>query len=136
MQNKKETSGQRPLSPHLQIYKPQLTSVMSIMHRISGIALFAGLLLLSSIIITAAYSPVCYECLTTMAGKWYSQVILMCFTLAMYYHLCNGVRHLFWDMGKGLTIPAAYRSGQMVLLVTTILTAATWFLIKAGQGGI
>lgn len=117
---------QRPTSPHLSIYRPQITSVTSIMHRISGVALYVGAVLLVGWLWAAAYAPMTYsrmhECLSSLPGMG----LLAAWTAAFYYHLSNGIRHLFWDMGKGLDIGCAARSGWFVLVLTLLLTVFTW----------
>lgn len=116
----------RPLSPHLSIYRPQFTSVMSITHRLTGLALAAGTLLVVLWLWSAAYAPGTFEQLHQLLATLPGKLLLLGWTLAFYYHLSNGIRHLFWDMGKGFTIPAARRSGLAVLVFTLLLTAFTW----------
>lgn len=116
----------RPLSPHLTIYKPQLTSVMSITHRITGLALVAGSILLVAWLWAAAYSPSVYGQIQAIFASPVGALLLMGWTVAFYYHLCNGIRHLFWDMGKGFDLPNVYRSGVAVIIFALILSAFTW----------
>jgi succinate dehydrogenase / fumarate reductase cytochrome b subunit len=92
---------ERPLSPHLQIYKPQITMVTSITHRATGIALGVGTLLLAWWLIAVAAGPEAYATVTAFTTSWFGQIILFGFTWSLFYHLCNGIRHLFWDMGQG-----------------------------------
>jgi succinate dehydrogenase / fumarate reductase cytochrome b subunit len=129
-------ASQRPISPFMlgSTYRLQLTSVLSFTHRLTGLALVVGTLFLVGWIWSAAYSPDCFEGI----GKFFTSVIgkLMLFgwSYAFYFHLCNGVRHLFWDIGKGFEIPAAYRSGYAVVAVSIVLTAITWLaLIPGGE---
>lgn len=123
-------ADERPLSPHLSIYKLPLTAgIMSITHRITGIVLTAGFFIWVWLLWSAAYSPDCLTCIQNMANAWYGQVFLIGWTMAFIYHLINGLRHLFWDMGKGLEIPSAKRSGGIVLAGTILLTALIWFAI-------
>lgn len=117
---------QRPLSPHLQIYKPQITSVLSITHRATGVALSVGTLVLVAWLWAAAYSAPCYQWLTAQLKTPVGLALLGGWSLAFYYHLGNGIRHLFWDAGKGFSIPAVYRSGALVLLFAAVMTAGTW----------
>ncbi|MGH8247110.1 MAG: succinate dehydrogenase, cytochrome b556 subunit [Gammaproteobacteria bacterium] len=119
-------STHRPLSPHLQIYKPQLTSVLSITHRATGVFLALGALCFSFWIVAIAAGPKMFAQLTGYIGTWYGQAILFAVVFSLYFHLCNGVRHLFWDMGWGLTIATTYRSGYAVIAVTAVLTVATF----------
>jgi succinate dehydrogenase / fumarate reductase, cytochrome b subunit len=116
----------RPLSPHLQIYRPQLTSVLSIMHRATGIALAVGTLLLVWWLVAAATGPEDYAVVQGVLGSWIGRLLLLGWTLSLFYHLCNGIRHLIWDTGRGLDLPTAYRSGWLVIVAAIVLTAAAW----------
>ena len=116
----------RPLSPHLQIYRPQLTSIMSISHRATGVALAAGTLLLCLWLVALASGDVWYNMAATAIGHPIGIFILFGYSVALVYHALNGVRHLTWDRGIGLTIPAVYLSGQIVLLLTIVITALIW----------
>lgn len=116
----------RPTSPHLTIYRPQITSVTSIFHRFTGIGLMAGTALLVTWLFVAAYQPGEYIYLYEWMESPLGLILLFGWTLAFYYHLANGVRHLFWDMGKGFDIPSATRSGWFVLVFTVIMTGASW----------
>jgi succinate dehydrogenase / fumarate reductase cytochrome b subunit len=110
----------------LQIYKPQITSVLSILHRITGAFLAIGSLLLAAWIVSAAYLPGVFHALTGFFSSILGTLLLVAWTAAYYYHLCNGIRHLFWDAGKGFTLENAARSGQCVLVAAALLTAVTW----------
>ena len=116
----------RPLSPHLQIYRPQLTSVMSISHRASGAALAAGTLLLCLWLVALAAGDRWYGVAALVVSHTLGQLVLFGYSVALIYHALNGVRHLSWDRGIGLTIPAVYRSGWTVLLLTVGITALLW----------
>jgi succinate dehydrogenase / fumarate reductase cytochrome b subunit len=116
----------RPLSPHLQIYRPQLTSVLSITHRATGVALSVGTLLLVWWLVAAANGPEAYENVQRFLGSWIGLVLLFGWSLALFYHLCNGLRHLWWDTGHGLDLPSVYASGWAVLAATGLLTAIAW----------
>ena len=116
----------RPLSPHLQIYRPQLTSVMSISHRASGAALAAGTLLLCLWLVALAAGDRWYGVAALVVSYPLGQLVLFGYSVALIYHALNGVRHLSWDRGIGLTIPAVYRSGWIVLLLTVGITALLW----------
>ncbi len=123
------TKSQRPLSPHLQVYKPQITSVLSILHRVTGAFLSLGSLVFAYFLYAAAYDMAAYEyvyeCFTSVLGR----VLLMAWSGAFYYHLCNGVRHMFWDMGKGFELETVRKTGLAVLAISTTLTAATWYYV-------
>ena len=123
---------QRPLSPHLMIYKPQLTSMMSITHRATGAALALGSLLVVWWIVALASGAEYYSFVQSIITSWFGQLVLFGFTVAVFYHLSNGIRHLFWDFGYNLTIEGVHRSGYMVLASTVLLTAITWSLVIWG----
>jgi len=118
--------SKRPLSPHLLIYRPQLTSVLSITHRATGIVLSLGTLLFALWLLALAQGPAIYAKVQVHLQSWYGHLALLGWTWALYYHLCNGVRHLFWDMGKGLELRATYASGWAVVAASLGLTVLTW----------
>lgn len=118
----------RPLSPHLQIYRPQLTSVMSICHRFSGVALAVGTLLLVYWLASAAAGPDAFDRAQNFVGSWFGILLLFGWTVALFYHLCNGIRHLFWDAGYGFELPQAYASGWAVVIATAVLTLLVWVI--------
>ena len=121
-------ASKRPLSPHLLIYKPQLTSVLSIVHRGTGIALAVGLLLVVYWLMALATGPDAFGNAQIIMGSWIGNVILFGFTFALFYHLCNGIRHLFWDAGLGLDLKTVYASGWSVLAASIVLSFVTWFV--------
>ena len=123
-------SVKRPLSPHLQIYKPQLTSILSILHRGTGIFLSLGALLLTCWLTGLATSEEVFNNLQQYTTAWYGKVLLIAFVFSLYYHLANGIRHLFWDAGFGLDISTTYKSGYATIVVTIILTVIT--LVQGG----
>ena len=94
----------RPLSPHLQVYKPQITSVLSITHRATGVFLSLGALFLTFWLVGIATSETAFNHLQQHVEAWYGKVLLSAFVFSLYYHLCNGIRHLCWDFGLGLEI--------------------------------
>jgi succinate dehydrogenase cytochrome b subunit len=128
--------SQRPLSPHLQIYRPQLTSVLSITHRATGIALVAGTLVLVYWLLAVASGAEAYASAQYLLGSWLGRVVLLGFSFALFYHLCNGIRHLFWDVGLGFELKTAYASGIAVVIVSIVMTAIAWGLAYAMRGGI
>ena len=113
---------QRPISPHIQIYRPQITSVMSILHRITGVISAIALLLLSMLFISASYGEAAFSSMAQLVFSMPGKLVLSAFSLSLFYHLCNGVRHLFWDAGYGLNIEAIRKSAKFVLLGAVILT--------------
>lgn len=118
----------RPLSPHLQIYKWQLTAVLSILHRATGIALAVGALYLATWVIYAAASPRAYAVFQGFNGSIVGRIVLGGWLFSAYYHLCNGIRHLFWDAGCGFELKDAYRSGWTVVGVSLAATALSWIV--------
>jgi succinate dehydrogenase / fumarate reductase cytochrome b subunit len=119
---------ERPLSPHLQIYRPQLTSVLSISHRLTGVVLSVGSPLLVCWLIAAAAGPPAYATLHGFLGSWLGLTLLFCWTYAFFFHLCNGIRHLFWDAGYGFELSTIYASGWTVAGASTMLTLAAWII--------
>ena len=117
---------QRPLSPHLQVYRPQMTSVMSIMHRAAGIVLTTGTLVMTAWLVSLAIGAESYGIVAAFLAHPLGQFVLFGYSVALIYHAMNGIRHLGWDIGIGLTIPEVYRNGQLVLILTAVLTAALW----------
>jgi succinate dehydrogenase cytochrome b subunit len=126
--------SQRPLSPHLQIYRPQLTSILSISHRAAGIALAVGTLLLVCWVISAASGPAALANLQHFLRSWFGMLILFGWSVALFFHLCNGIRHLFWDAGYGFELKTAYASGYAVLIATAVLTVLAWVLGLGAMG--
>lgn len=130
------SSGNRPLSPHLQVYRPQLTSMMSIMHRITGVALAAGTLLLVSWIYAAASDGVAFADLQGFLGSIIGRLLLFGWSFALFYHLCNGMRHLAWDTGWGFDLPTAYLTGRIVVGAAFVLTVLAWVAAYLVMGGM
>ena len=118
-------SVKRPLSPHLQIYKWQIPMAMSIVHRGTGVFLSLGALLLSCWLVGVASGEEAYNQLLQHMTAWYGKILLIAFVFSLYYHLVNGIRHLFWDAGLGLEISTTYLSGYITIAVSLILTIAT-----------
>lgn len=116
----------RPLSPHLSIYRWLITNTLSILHRITGVALCVGTVLLVAWLVTAAYYPAQYLTLQECMGSMLGRLMLVGWTFAFYYHLCNGIRHLFWDMGKGFELGTVNVTGAAVIIATIGLTAFSW----------
>lgn len=125
----------RPLSPHLQVYRWQLPMAMSIFHRMTGVALAVGSLVLLYWLVAAASGPEAYARAQGLLGSVVGKLLLAGWTWAFFYHLCNGVRHLFWDAGKGFEIKRAYASGYVVIGCSFVLTALVWACVFAQSGG-
>jgi succinate dehydrogenase / fumarate reductase cytochrome b subunit len=121
-----DNTTNRPLSPHLQIYRPQLTSMMSILHRITGAALAAGALMLAWWLVAAAAGEQAYSVFRNFASSPLGLFMLFGWSFSFYYHLFNGIRHLIWDTVRLFKIEDAYRAGYAVLLLTVLATAGTW----------
>lgn len=121
-----DSEKERPLSPHLQIYKPQMTSVLSIFHRISGIVLFFGAFLWTGWLVGLASGPECYDWVQGFALHPLGILVLVGWSFVLFYHLLNGIRHLMWDAGIGVDIPTATKTGWIVIVSTVVLTALTW----------
>lgn len=125
----------RPMSPHLQVYRLPLNAILSISHRLTGVVLALGGILVVAMLIAAAAGSQAYGAIYVVAAHWLGQLVLLGFTLALYFHLCAGVRHLFWDAGYGYELSTARRSSWAILVVAVLLTAATWALAYAVNGG-
>ena len=119
---------ERPLSPQLQIYKPQITMVTSITHRATGIALGVGTLLLAWWLIAVVTGPEAYATVSGFMTSWFGQIVLFGFTWSLFYHLCNGIRHLFWDMGIRFELPTMRKSGMTAIIASVVLTLLTWII--------
>ena len=116
----------RPLSPHLQVYRPQMTSVMSILHRAAGVVLTTGTLIMAAWLVSLALGKEAYDAVVMLISHPLGQFVLFGYSVALIYHALNGVRHLGWDLGFGLTIPQVYKNGQIVLFLTVVLTMGLW----------
>ena len=121
----------RPLSPHLQVYRLPLAAWLSITHRITGVGLTIGTVLLTYWIVSAAYGPEAYGKFSGFMGSPIGYLFLFGFSVALFYHLCNGIRHLFWDIGMNYEIAETKRANIIVLLGTAVLTAGAWLLALA-----
>ena len=118
----------RPLSPHLQIYRWQFTMLLSILHRITGVGLGLGTILLVYWLASAAAGPAAFAGAQAFVGSWFGILLLLGFSLALFYHLSNGIRHLFWDAGRGFELKTAYNSALGVVAATVVLTAIAWIV--------
>ncbi len=118
----------RPLSPHLQIYTPMLPMMMSITHRITGIALYAGTVLIAWYVIALAAGRGPFATAAAVFGSWPGIIILIGFTWALYQHLLGGIRHAIWDLGHGTDYPMREYLAQASLYGGILLTAVTWLI--------
>jgi succinate dehydrogenase / fumarate reductase cytochrome b subunit len=119
----------RPMSPHLQIYKPQITSVMSILHRITGVALVFGLLMFLWFMAALAGGPESYSTFIGFSSSFLGIIAIFGFVLALSYHLCNGIRHLAWDLGYGYKLETVTKSGIAVLITAGIISIFVFITI-------
>ena len=126
---------QRPTSPHLTIYRKQITSVLSITHRLTGLALYAGTALIAMWLWSAAYAPAQFSALHGLLASPFGKFCLLGWTACFYYHLCNGIRHLFWDVGAGFDLKQVDRSGWTVVFLTVLMTAYTWHIAYSQAAG-
>jgi succinate dehydrogenase / fumarate reductase cytochrome b subunit len=125
----------RPLSPHLQIYRWQITMVLSISHRATGLALTAGTLLLAWWIVAAATGPAAFATVQGFLASWLGMLLLFGWSFALFFHLSTGIRHLFWDAGYGFDIVNTYRSGYAAVAAAVALTLLSWIIGLLVLGG-
>jgi len=119
----------RPLSPHLQIYKMQVTMVTSIMHRITGVGLYLGLVLLTWWLVAAAMGGDALEVVNAVLGHWLGQIVLFGFTWALFHHMLGGLRHFIWDMGRGFSEGSRFGLAWFTIFGGLILTGLVWALV-------
>lgn len=121
-----KTPRPRPLSPNIQNYRPQLTSVLSIANRITGVVLSVGAVGLVIWLSAAAAGPEPYAIVQRAIGSWIGQIVMLGFTFAFFLHLCGGIRHLIWDTVHGFELRSIYISGWSVVTASVLLTVAAW----------
>ena len=117
--------GNRPLSPHLTIYRPQMTSISSIFVRITGNALLAATLLLIAWLLAASTSAAAFAWVQYVITSWFGDLVFLLSLWALWYHTLGGLRHLIWDTGRGLELKTAERMGWMMITGSLLLTALT-----------
>ena len=117
--------GNRPLSPHLTIYRPQMTSISSIFVRITGNALLAATLLLIAWLLAASTSAAAFAWVQYVITSWFGDLVFLLSLWALWYHTLGGLRHLIWDAGRGLELKTAERMGWMMIIGSLLLTALT-----------
>lgn len=122
--------GKRPLSPHLTIYRPQVTSISSIFIRITGNALVFSTLLLVAWFLAAAIGPKTFNVMHFIISSWFGKIIMILSLWALWYHSLGGIRHLVWDTGRGLELKTAEIMGWAMILGSFLLTIITLWLIK------
>ncbi len=124
-------NNKAPTSPHLQIYRLPLTAKMSISHRFTGVLLSAGLVLIVLFLTALADGQSSWEIAHGILANGIGQLVLFGFTLVLNYHLCNGIRHLFWDIGHGYDLEVASRANKLVLVASLALTLLVWIVALA-----
>ena len=130
---------ERPLSPHLQVYRWQITMVMSILHRATGVALAVGALAFALWLVSVAFGGPLAECAQAVLSSWFGTLSLFGFSACLIYHLLNGIRHLVWDAGYGFGAQEGNdqvgRSGMLTAVLAVILTLIVWYAgLNAGGG--
>ena len=116
----------RPLSPHLSVWRFQLPAVMSILHRMTGVAIASGTLLIAGWVVALAAGEQSFALASMLISHPLGQLVLFGYSVALFYHMCNGIRHLSWDFGYGLNIPALYTTGRIAVVVAALMTAGLW----------
>ena len=127
-------AAERPLSPHLQIYRRSLPMMMSIVHRITGAGLYVGTLLLAWWLLAAATGPQALALFNDVAGSWFGQLVLFGYTWALIHHMLGGVRHFIWDTGYGLAKSMMNTLARATLIGSITLTILTWIIGYAIKG--
>lgn len=122
----KSVKERRPLSPHLQIYKIQITSFLSILHRGTGIVLYGGAFFAACWFLALAGGPEAYQTMQSYIYHPLGLLILLGISFSFFYHLCNGIRHLLWDAGWGYELPEVYTTGWIVVISSLVLTIIAW----------
>src|SRR5690348_9393756 len=116
----------RPLSPHMQVYTPQITSILSIMNRVTGLAISVGTLVLVWWLVAAASGPSAFATVQSFLASPIGLFVLFGWTASLFYHLFGGLRHLAWDFGYGYELPQTHAGGWAVVIATVVATVLTW----------
>lgn len=127
---------ERPLSPHLQIYRPQINMVMSILHRITGTALYFGSLLIAWWLFAAATSPAYFDFVNGLFATWLGIIVLVGFSWALIHHALGGIRHFIWDTAAGLDIGTVDLLSWATIVLSVLMTAALWLYIAQERGWV
>lgn len=122
-------NANRPLSPHLQIYRFAMTMAMSIVHRITGIGLYVGTILLAWWLVAAASGPGYFDIVNRIYGSWIGLLILFLFTWALIHHMLGGIRHFIWDTGHGLDRPMRDQLATATLVGSIVITVLLWITV-------
>lgn len=129
------TRPSRPLSPHLQIYAPPVNMVMSILHRITGAALYFGTLMLAWWLIAAAIGPHYFAFVSSLFASWPGKIVLFGYTWALFHHMLGGLRHFIWDLGRGYDLKTIDQLSWGTLAASVLMTAAVWIAAGSSFGG-
>ncbi len=121
-------NNNRPTSPHLQVYRLPLTAKMSISHRMTGLLLSMGLVLTVIFLAALADGQSSWDAAHSVIASWFGHLVMFGFSLVLNYHLCNGIRHLFWDIGYGYDLESAARNNKVVLVASAALTVLIWIV--------
>ena len=126
-----DVKSNRPLSPHLQVYKMILTMLMSVVHRITGAALYFGtvLMVIWLLAIAAGDQSKFYVIVTSLYSSWFGQLVLFGFTWALIHHMLGGLRHFIWDLGYGFSKEASNTMAKLTIIGSVIITLVLWVLI-------
>jgi succinate dehydrogenase / fumarate reductase cytochrome b subunit len=127
---------QRPLSPHLQIYRPQINMVMSIVHRITGTALYFGALLIAWWLFAAATGPEYFDFVNGVMASWPGMIVLVGFSWALIHHALGGLRHFIWDTGSALDIGSVDLLSWATIVLSVALTAGLWLYVACERGWV
>ena len=125
---------QRPLSPHLQVYRWQIQMVTSILHRATGVVLAFGALLIAAALLALMLGPEAWQCVTGLAGSWFGLAFLFAWSWAFAYHLCNGIRHIVQDFAIGYRIATFVRNSWLSVIGSLVITALVWGCVLLGGG--
>ena len=123
-------NNQNPISPHLQIYRWHISSLLSITHRIVGIINLLALIFIFFWLLMLSFGESNYQLFLSLLNSFFGKFILIGFTWSMSFHILSGIRHLFWDMGYGFEIKTANISGVLVIIFSLILTIVFWLLVR------
>lgn len=127
-ETKQAARPERPLSPHLQVYRPMLSMMMSIMHRATGVALYGGSVLLVWWFAAAAQSDAYFDLVQAFFGHWFGRLILFGFTWALIHHALGGIRHFVWDLGRGFRLPTVEWMVRANLVGSIVLNVLLWII--------
>lgn len=134
-QSRSKRADERPLSPHLQIYSPHVNMVMSILHRITGAALYFGALLLALWLVAAATGPEYFDFVNSWFSTWYGRLFLIGYTWTLMHHMLGGIRHFIWDTGRGYDLKTIDLMSWSTIAGSALLTAGIWVYVLSERGG-